>query len=77
VLKEMSYEDFIALNGGEFCGICGRLPSERRRLDRDHDHITGRARGLLCHRCNRHMKAWVTCDWLLKAASYLKGELVG
>lgn len=56
---------------GETCGICGRQASARRRLDRDHDHKTGRARGLLCARCNRGLPSWVTTDWLRGAIAYL------
>jgi hypothetical protein len=43
---ETDYADFIALNGGEFCAICKRPPSQARRLDRDHCHKTGEATGL-------------------------------
>jgi len=68
---ETSYEDFIVLNGGEHCGICGRGPSARRRLDRDHDHTTGEPRGLLCARCNRALPSWITWKWLGQAADYL------
>jgi hypothetical protein len=50
---ETDYADFIALNGGEFCAICKRPPSQARRLDRDHCHKTGEATGLFCARCNR------------------------
>jgi hypothetical protein len=56
---------------GERCGICGRAPSESRRLDRDHDHRTGEPRGLLCHLCNRNLGNRVDVDWLLNAAKYL------
>jgi hypothetical protein len=57
---------------GETCNICGRAPSARRRLDRDHDHGEGlRPRGLLCARCNRALPGWVTSEWLLAAAAYL------
>lgn len=66
-----SYEEFVTLNGGEHCAICGRAPSAARRLDRDHCHATGRPRGLLCARCNRALPGWVTVDWLEKAATYL------
>lgn len=55
----------------ERCGICGRAPSAKRRLDRDHDHRTGAARGLLCHRCNRALPNWVTPQWLLDAHRYM------
>jgi recombination endonuclease VII len=69
---ELDYEAYIVLNGGEFCGICGRKPSARRRLDRDHDHTgQGRPRGLLCARCNRALPAWITAAWLHAAAAYL------
>lgn len=38
------------------CAICGRHQSELlRRLDIDHDHKTGKIRGLLCTGCNRNL----------------------
>jgi hypothetical protein len=54
---------------GERCGICGAEP-KTRRLDRDHDHRTGRARGLLCPLCNRMLNNR-TAAWLRAAADYL------
>lgn len=59
-----------AQDGG--CAICGRPPSEKRRLDIDHDHKTMEIRGLLCVRCNRALPAWITAAWLLAAAHYLE-----
>ncbi|MEI8051963.1 MAG: endonuclease domain-containing protein [Actinomycetes bacterium] len=53
------------------CAICGR-PPKTRRLDVDHDHKTGKVRGLLCHRCNRQLPAWITTDWLAQATAYLE-----
>jgi len=42
--------DALLLSQGGVCPICGKpLPFP---ADVDHDHMTGRARGLLCHRCN-------------------------
>jgi hypothetical protein len=70
VLQTTPYELWIA-QFGERCGICGRPPGPKRRLDRDHDHRTGEPRGLLCHRCNRAMPDWVTVGWLRKAITYL------
>lgn len=66
-----TYDDYILLNGGETCGICGRSP-QSRRLDRDHDHGTGAPRGLLCHRCNRALPSWIDAQWLRKAIAYLE-----
>jgi hypothetical protein len=57
---------------GDRCNICQRPASQRRRLDRDHDHRTGAARGLLCARCNRALPSWVTASWLRAAADYLE-----
>jgi hypothetical protein len=64
--------DVWAERFGTVCNICGRQASDRRRLDRDHDHKTGRPRGLLCNRCNRALPSWVTAEWLRKAAAYLE-----
>lgn len=68
---DLTYEDYVELNGGEQCGICGRPPSPGRRLDRDHDHVTGKPRGLLCHQDNRLLSWRITVPWLRAAIEYL------
>src|SRR5690349_3281356 len=53
---DIPYEEYVKLNGGDFCWIgrhaglpCGRTRiAGTRRLNRDHDHKTGKPRGLLC-----------------------------
>lgn len=49
--------DSLSLRQNGACAICGGI-SKRRRIELfrslsvDHDHETGRVRGLLCDRCN-------------------------
>jgi hypothetical protein len=64
-----TYESLVE-RYGEQCGICGAGP-KTRRLHRDHDHSTGRVRGLLCFRCNAVLRGYMTADWLRSAAEYL------
>lgn len=71
----LSVDDYFALlaSQGERCAICRDLPSGRiTRLVVDHDHATGRVRGLLCTSCN-HMLGNAKDDpcRLLAAADYV------
>ena len=45
------YEQMLVAQSGG-CAICGCVNVDERRLAVDHDHKTGRIRGLLCHHCN-------------------------
>lgn len=48
-LKEIrEYEDVHETGQ---CQICNKI-QENRRLSLDHDHITGKLRGFICHNCN-------------------------
>jgi hypothetical protein len=44
------YKNTIIEQGG--CAICGKGENGGRRLHVDHDHTTGKTRGVLCFRCN-------------------------
>jgi len=50
-LTEEDYESILRHQGG-VCAGCGKPPYSCR-LAVDHDHKTGRIRGLLCWLCNR------------------------
>lgn len=69
---EQPYEVFVAANGGvDACGICG-AQGKTRRLHRDHDHRTGRPRGILCFRDNVALRPYMTLEWVEAAAEYLR-----
>ncbi len=70
VLDEVAYEDLVRVMG-EVCWICGAGPGTRR-LHREHDHATGRMRGLACFRCNTTLPRHVTPEWLRAAAVLLE-----
>lgn len=80
---DIPYEEYVKINGGEFCGICGKGPKKHkgkvtRRLDRDHDHANARPRGLLCGGrmgCNRRLGRVDDLKWLESALVYLRREL--
>jgi len=52
------YQELLAAQDGR-CAICGATRGHRSRYDKvcrlavDHDHRTGKVRGLLCNNCNR------------------------
>lgn len=51
-LSLREFEAMVEAQGGR-CAICGNEPDYKRAyLCVDHDHETGRNRGLLCVRCN-------------------------
>jgi len=51
LLTDNEYNELLRAQDGR-CAICRAEPDECRALAVDHDHITGKVRGLLCARCN-------------------------
>lgn len=79
----LTVDDYLALltiQGGK-CAICGVAQNDHgrwRRLNLDHDHKTGRVRGLLCTKCNSALGYFSdTPGRLRRAADYLEGALHG
>lgn len=71
----LTKEDYAVLlhwQGG-VCAGCKRKPRRSQRLSVDHDHRTGKVRGLLCGRCNTLIGYLHEDDDLLAAlAQYLR-----
>lgn len=51
-LTEEEYDVMLAAQGGG-CAMCGKTCRTGRQLAVDHDHLSGRVRGLLCVTCNQ------------------------
>ncbi len=71
----MTLEDYDNLfnNQNGVCLICKNPETNGRRLSVDHDHKTGKIRGLLCQKCNTLLGcANDSIDILLKSIEYLR-----
>jgi hypothetical protein len=66
------YNNLFEKQNGK-CAICNGESKDRgRALDVDHDHKTGKIRGLLCVSCNRGLGHFNDSRWALnKAIQYL------
>lgn len=75
----MTIEEYGAMldaQGGG-CFICSRPPKDDSSLHVDHDHSTGRVRGILCFSCNNALADFQDDPSLLrKAASYVSTNSV-
>jgi hypothetical protein len=77
---DLSLEGYFALleeQEGK-CAICGNIfcDSNERRLCVDHNHETGKVRGLLCFNCNTGLGKFNDDLGLLKKTIvYLEGEI--
>jgi hypothetical protein len=71
----ITIDQYNALNEQQhgLCAICGQPPrGKMKRLSVDHDHITGKVRGLLCITCNRVLGYIENAEWCRQADVYLK-----
>lgn len=50
-MTEEAYKSMLGTQRG-VCAICGGINDNGWELYIDHDHATGKVRGLLCHKCN-------------------------
>lgn len=73
-LTEDDYSAMLEKQKG-LCAICENPCATGRRLAVDHDHATGKVRGLLCLYCNRLLGRFEkerASGWFDKAESYLE-----
>lgn len=71
----VSREQYVEMHDAQqgVCAICGRPCPTGRSLAVDHDHSTGRVRGLLCMPCNTAIgQMGDDPERLVAAASYLQ-----
>ena len=65
------YDALLLAQNGR-CAICGNAPTKQSDWHVDHDHGTGKVRGVLCRHCNRALGAVMdNPDTLQKAIQYL------
>lgn len=65
------YDALLAVQNG-VCAICGQAPRNGYSLHVDHDHATGRVRGLLCFKHNNALGDFDDDpDLLMAAVRYL------
>lgn len=78
----MTLEDYTALYTNQFgrCAICGKPEADDgrwKRLAVDHNHSTGKIRGLLCIKCNVRLGVLENSAWCVKAQQYIShGEMI-
>lgn len=69
-LSPEDYDDMVA-DQGSLCTVCGN----ESKLVIDHNHATGRVRGLLCGSCNTGLGMFRdNPDLLMNAIIYLKND---
>lgn len=78
-ITNADFENMVKKQDG-VCAICGLPPNgnpktKEKRLHVDHDHITGKVRGLLCFKCNSALGNFNDArDLVASALDYLNGR---
>lgn len=54
------------------CAVCRNINGDGRRLAIDHNHQTGKIRGLLCFRCNTWLGILENKEFTINAKKYLR-----
>jgi len=68
------YEAMLEAHAGG-CWICGKQPKTGKNLHVEHDHKTGRIRGLACWRCNRGLQHFRDDAMMFRrAADYIESD---
>jgi hypothetical protein len=62
------YGRMLALQDG-VCALCHH-PPKKKRLSVDHNHKTGKVRGLLCYRCNKYRVSNHTTESVRRLLEY-------
>jgi hypothetical protein len=66
------FDKMLAEQQGK-CKLCFKIPdTDKRPLCVDHNHVTGKVRGLLCYGCNRLMVLIDNEELLKRALAYTK-----
>lgn len=74
-ISEEGFQELLRRQHGR-CAICRAKPKDGIRLAVDHDHKTGKVRGLLCKHCNQALGHFRDDPIRLqKAISYLTGQV--
>jgi len=69
-LTKETFNTMLAIQNNQ-CAICGSK-FENLKPCVDHDHTSGKVRGLLCRRCNLDLQVIEKKDFVIKAQNYLK-----
>jgi Recombination endonuclease VII len=70
-MTEGLYHTLIQEQAG-LCAVCGKQMMHKNEPHADHDHKTGRVRGLLCVKCNTRLEIIENEEWMIQAAEYLR-----